>query len=233
MNAFDIRKGPILLGQEFAEDITMQETSAENAPPAAPAIDPVQEQYERWNYPRRAYDLAALPLTVPMWHYQDLRSLYWLFWPRAAYREDVDILVAGCGSMSAAAQAFVYPQARVLGIDVSRTSLEHEEFLKNKHNLTNLTLKHLRLEEAASLGASFDFIICYGVLHHLVDATVGLRALGQVLRQDGVIDILVYGKYGRLGVTLLQEMFRFLGVQQDPAGIQVVKDTVRALPPTH
>ena len=56
---------------------------------------------------------------------------------------------------------------------------------------------------------------------------------GLVLRPDGVIDILLYGKYGRLGVTLLQEMFRYLGVEQDPAGIQVVKDTLRALPPAH
>src|SRR5437868_10796589 len=99
----------------------MQETSADSAP-----LDPVQAQYERWVYPGRAYDLATLPLTTPLWHYQDLRTLFWLFWPQAPYRENLDILVAGCGSLSAAAQAYLYPQARIVGIDVSRTSLEHE-----------------------------------------------------------------------------------------------------------
>src|SRR5262249_42950732 len=139
--------------ERLPEDFFMPDTTADNSSSSSAVIDPVQEQYERWVYPRRAYDLAALPLTTPVWHYQDLRSLYWLFWPQAAYREDLDILVAGCGSMSAAAQAFLYPQARVVGIDVSRTSLEHTEFLQKKHNLTNLTLRHLRLEEVATLGS--------------------------------------------------------------------------------
>jgi SAM-dependent methyltransferase len=211
----------------------MQETSAGSIVTEGGALDPVQAQYERWVYPRRAYDLSALPLTAPVWHFDDTRSLYHLFWPRAPYREDLDILIAGCGSLSAAAQAYLFPKARVVGIDISRTSLEHEEFLKNKHNLSNLTLRHMRLEEAASLGSSFDFIICYGVLHHIVEPTAGLRILGQMLKPDGVIDILVYGRYGRLGVTLLQELFRLLQLEQDPAGVQVVKDTLRALPPPH
>src|SRR5207302_5367214 len=105
------------------------------------------------------------------------------------------------------AQAYFYPRARVLGIDISRASLEHAALLQRKHNLTNLTLRHAAVEDAASLGSNFDFIICYGVLHHLENPAAALRALGQVLRPDGVIDIMVYGKYGRLGVTLMQEMF--------------------------
>ena len=56
----------------------------------------------------------------------------------APFREDLDILVAGCGSLSAAAQAFLYPRARVVGIDVSRTSLEHEEFLQPQAQLDQL-----------------------------------------------------------------------------------------------
>src|SRR5207244_8693753 len=101
---------------------------------------------------------------------------------------------------------FLYPKARVVGIDVSRTAIEHEEVLQQKHNLSNLTLRHLRVEDVASLGGSFDFIICYELLHHLADPALGLRALGQVLRPDGVIDILIHGKYGRQGVTMLQEL---------------------------
>ena len=44
---------------------------------------------------------------------------------------------------------------------------------------------------------------------------------------------MVYGKYGRVGVTLLQEMFRVMGLQQDEAGVQVVKEVLAALPPHH
>lgn len=196
------------------------------------SLDPVQAQYERWVYPPRVYDLAELPLST-QGRTQDMHALSWLFWPHAPYRDDLDVLVAGCGSVAAAAQAFVFPRARVVGIDVSRASLEHEELLKRKHSLANLTLHHLRVEDVAALTTDFDFIICHGVLHHLEDPVAGLRALGQVLRRDGVIDIMVYGKYGRLGVGVLQDLFRVMGLEQDPAGVQVVKDTLAALPPAH
>src|SRR5207302_4663278 len=81
--------------------------------------------------------------------------------------------------------------------------------------------------------SSFDFIVCYGVLHHLADPVAGLRALGRVLKPDGVIDIMVYGRYGRLGVSMMQELFRFMGVEQNAAGVQIVKDILAALPATH
>jgi SAM-dependent methyltransferase len=196
------------------------------------SLDPVQAQYERWVYPPRVYDLAELPLAT-QGRTQDMHGLSRLFWPQAPYRDDLDILVAGCGSLAAAAQAYVYPRARVVGIDVSRASLEHEDLLKRKHNLSNLTLHHMRVEDVAALAADFNFIICHGVLHHLEDAAAGLHALGQVLRTDGVIDVMVYGKYGRLGVTVLQDLFRVMGLEQDAAGVQVVKDTLAALAPTH
>jgi SAM-dependent methyltransferase len=206
----------------------MRENDGENV-----ALDPVEAQYERWVIPPRIHDLSLLPLTSPKQHYQDPRTLYWLYWPQSPFREDLDILVAGCGSIAAAAQAFLFPKARVWGIDFSRAALEHEEFLKQKHNLANLTLRHARLEDAAALGQSFDLIVCYGVLNHLIDPATGLRALGQCLRRDGVIDLMVYGKHGRGGVTILQEMFRGMGVQQDPGGVRVVKDTLKALLPNH
>ena len=196
-------------------------------------MDPVQAQYERWVYPPKSYDLSTMPLASPEWHHLDLRTLYWLFWPTAPFRDDLDILVAGCGSLAAAAQAYLFPRSRVVGIDISRASLAHEEFLQKKHGLANLTLRHCPVEEVASLNADFDFIICYGVLHHLVDAAAGLRALGQVLRPTGVIDVMVYGKEGRVGVTMLQEAFRVMGLKQDLEGVQAVKDTLAALPPHH
>ena len=45
------------------------------------------------------------------------------------------------------------PDARVVGIDVSPTSLDHTEQLKRKYNLTNLEMRQLPIESAAALGA--------------------------------------------------------------------------------
>jgi SAM-dependent methyltransferase len=197
------------------------------------SVDPIQTQYDRWVYPPRCHDLAVLQLSSPVLNYQDLHSLYWLFWPDGTPREDLDILVAGCGSMQAAAQAYMYPRARVVGIDISGACLEHNEVLQRKHNLANLTLQQMRVEDAGSLGAGFDFIIGYNVLHHLADPAAGLRGLGQALRPDGVLDLRVHGKYGWAGVTMLQDLFRAMGLQQDAAGIQTARDVLASLAPQH
>ena len=71
----------------------------------------------------------------------------------------------------------VIPRARDRGIDVSPTSLEHTERLKQNYNLTNLETQQLAIENVAELDQSFDLIICTGVLHHLADPDAGLRAL--------------------------------------------------------
>jgi SAM-dependent methyltransferase len=206
----------------------MQDKSADST-----SGDPIAAQFERWVYPQRIGDLATVPITSPMTSYPDLRTLYALFWPKGTAREDLDILVAGCGSLQAAAQAFAYPKARVVGIDVSKACLDHTETLKRNYNLTNLTLRQLRVEDAGQLGADFDFIICHGVLHHLADPAAGLRALGGLLRPEGVIDIMVNGKYGRAGVIMLQELFRVMGLEPDPAGVQAMRQVLASLPPAH
>jgi len=198
-----------------------------------PSNDPVAGLYEQWSYPAPCHDLTTVPFQSPSHHYKELKELYWAYWPRALYREDLDILVAGCGTMAAACYAYLYPKARVVGIDISNASLAHEEVLKKKHSLENLTLHLCPLEKAASLGTDFDFIATHGVLHHLADPPVGLRALGEVLRPEGVISIMVYARYGRVGVYMLQELFRILGLEQKPSDVQVVKEGLHALPPEH
>ncbi len=200
---------------------------------STPFDDPLQAQYDQWVYPPRCNDLAALQLTSPRLSYQDLRSLFWLYWPGEPIREELNILVAGCGSMQAAAYAYVHPKAKVVGIDISRTCLDHTEVLQRTHNLTNLTLHQMRVEDSGSLGASFDFVVCYAVLHHLTDPAAGLRALGQTLRPDGVIECRIHGTYARFGVTMLQNLFRTMGLEQDAAGVAAVRDVLATLPPNH
>jgi len=56
----------------------------------------------------------------------------------------------------------------------------------------------------------FDFIECAGVLHHLNDFVEGLRKLSSVLKKDGGMAIMVYGKYGRSGVYEMQSAMNTL-----------------------
>ena len=195
--------------------------------------DPVAAQYEQWSYPEPQSDLMAEPFQSPESHYKELKELYWAYWPCEPYREDLDILVAGCGTMAAACYAFLYPRARVVGIDISANSLAHEDYLKKKHSLDNLSLRQCRLEDSESLGQDFDFIVSHGVLHHLSDPAAGLRALNALLRPQGVIALMVYARYGRAGVYMLQDLFRLLGLEQTAQGVQTVKEALTILGPHH
>lgn len=196
-----------------------------------PRADGVSRQYDRWEYPPPVTDLEAW--TKNHWDWFDPFYAHRVLWPNREYKPDLDILIAGCGTFQAAVFAFMNRAARVVAIDVSRSALDHQRYLKDKHQLTNLELHLLAIEEVSALSRDFDLIVSTGVLHHLADPLAGLSALGGCLRRDGALGVMLYAKYGRFGVELLESAFRDLGLSQDDASVQLVKEAVAALPPDH
>lgn len=190
----------------------------------------VGDFYEAHPYPPPSDDLDAYRRH---WDDRRRRAESYLFWPGEPYRDDRRILVAGCGTMQAAHYAVRWPNAHVVGIDVSERSIAFEQQLKDKHRLENLELWQLPIELAAQLEQTFDYVVCTGVLHHLPDPDPGLRALGGVLSPRGAMHIMVYAPYGRVGVYLLQEYCRKLGVGWDSADLRDLTDALKALPSDH
>ena len=126
-----------------------------------------------------------------------------------------------------------WPEAKVTGIDFSETSVRCTEELKRKYNLNNLQVRQLPIERVSELGASFDQIVCTGVLHHLPDPDAGLRALRGVLKPDGAMHLMVYAPYGRTGIYMLQEFCRRIGIHAKDEEIRELIAALRALPPGH
>jgi SAM-dependent methyltransferase len=196
-----------------------------------PHSDVVARQYERWRYPEPIQDLGAW--IQNNWEWFDPVHAHRILWPDRAYKPGLDILIAGCGTNQAAVFAFTNPLAKVVAVDVSRPSLDHLQHLKEKYRLTNLTLHLLPIEALTTLGLDFDLIVSTGVLHHLADPLVGMKALADCLRHDGVLGVMLYAKYGRIGVELLQSVFNELGLSQDDASVQIVKETISLLASDH
>ena len=196
-----------------------------------PRADVVSRQYERWRYPLPIQDLGAISQEI--WHWYDPSRFHDVLWPDRDYKPDLDILIAGCGTNQAAVFAYRNPEAKVVAVDISQPSLEHQQYLKEKHGLENLELHLLPIEELPTLGLDFDLIVSTGVLHHLTDPLVGMKALAGCLRRDGAIGLTLYAKYGRTGVEVLQSVFRDLGLAQDEPSVRIVKDTVSLLAPDH
>jgi SAM-dependent methyltransferase len=191
----------------------------------------VARQYQRWVYPPPIQDLDEWNATNFDW--TDPVHAHRIYWPDREYPADLDILVAGCGANQAAYFAFTNPSAKIVAIDVSQPSLDHLQYLQDKHGLRNVELHLLPIEELSTLGLDFDLVVCSGVLHHLADPAKGMQALAGCLRRDGVASVMLYGKYGRIGVDLLASVFGELGLGQDDSSVQVVKETIPLLPADH
>lgn len=197
----------------------------------APTDDVAARQYERWSYPLPISDLPAW--LRENWQWFDPSHAHQLLWPDRPYREGLSILVAGCGTSQAAVIAYTNPSASVTGIDVSQPSLDHHQTLIDRHGLINLRLHRLPIDEVAQLAERFDLIISTGVLHHLVDPLAGLQALARCLNNDGVIALMLYARYGRVGVEMLQSVFRDLGFTQSQESVELVKRAVQGLRADH
>jgi SAM-dependent methyltransferase len=176
----------------------------------------VREFYDCHPYPPPVDDLDRYRRLWDNRHGR--RADYHLFWPDAPYREDRSILVAGCGTSQAAKYALRWPHAKVIGIDVSATSI--------KKNL-------LPVEQVTEMKRCFEHVVCTGVLHHLSNPDAGLRALCDVMARDSTMHMMVYAPYGRAGIYLLQDYCRQLGIGTTRSDIFDLAASLRALQPDH
>ncbi len=206
-------------------------TMGGDAETPADRVDAIRAFYESHPYPAPINSLDR-----HLDRYRDLdrrRAQNLLLWPLEKPRPDRKILVAGCGTSQAARHALMEPDARVTAIDVSETSLRHTRDLQSRHDIRNLQLHRLAIERIGELGETFDQIVCTGVLHHLSDPDAGLRSLRDVLVRDGAMHIMVYAPYGRVGITMMRDYCRLLGIGVRDEDLRDLGQTVQALPIDH
>jgi SAM-dependent methyltransferase len=196
-----------------------------------PRSDLVAEQYKKWQYPEPIQNLETWLATY--WDGFDPCHVHRIFWPDRPFEPRMDILSAGCGTNQAPVIAYTNPLAKVTAVDVSQESLDHGKYLKDKYGLKNLELHLLPIEEIASLNQDFDLILCTGVLHHMASPQTGMDALAGVLRPEGVAAIMLYARYGRIGVEIMQSVFRDLGLRQDEESLAIVRAGLDWLLPSH
>jgi SAM-dependent methyltransferase len=209
--------------------VTYTETCSDSELETAP--DAVRDFYERLPYPA---PLAGLDKWQDDHRNPDRsRAQFHLMWPAERPTRKQEILVAGCGTSQAARYALSEPDARVTAIDISETSLRHTHDLQQKYGLENLELHQLPIERVRELGRSFELIVCTGVLHHLLDPDFGLLALRDVLSRRGAMRLMVYARYGRAGIYMMQQYCRLLGVGTSDKDLRDLRATLEVLPREH
>jgi 2-polyprenyl-3-methyl-5-hydroxy-6-metoxy-1,4-benzoquinol methylase len=198
----------------------------------------VRGQYEDYPYPLR--DPAQEGNHFQCCDAYSLMGLSHAGWGgKRDLRKGTRILTAGCGTGDAAimfAEELLGYDAEIIAIDLSTKSLEIAQARMKKRGLTNVTFKHMSILDAPNAGlGQFDIIESSGVLHHLPDPDAGLTALAHMLKDDGMMAVMVYGQYGRMSIYLVQELMKQLITEDMPRAekIALARDFLNNVPIGH
>jgi len=176
----------------------------------------VQEQYEENPYPRwLEVGRIVRPTTLQSW----LSTLA----PDAAPAEKTggDILIAGCGTGQQAIEtAQMFPQARVLAVDLSLSSLAYAQRKTRALGLGNIDYAQADILRLDTIGRSFDLIESTGVLHHMADPVAGLRVLIKLLRPQGLMHLGFYSEAGRQPIVAARRFIAERGYRATAADIR-------------
>lgn len=188
----------------------------------------VRAQYEGNPYPRwqhvtrqKARPMAEVLVSMfPALRHEDLR------WP-----ESPRILDAGCGTGKHTVElAMRFPEAEVLGLDLSLSSLAYAERKRR-----DLGIKNVRFAQADILemtgGEPFHLIVSTGVLHHLADPVTGWRRLVDRLVEGGLMKIALYSSLARRPIEAARTRIEEWHLEGTSAGIRTCRASIMALPP--
>ena len=179
----------------------------------------VRSQYEENPYPRWVRS-PSTDGTVPFSAF--LANELGLESPRFARRDDkIDVLIAGCGTGQQSIQtAQRFPAARVLAVDLSTASLAYAKRKARELGIVNIEYARADILLLESIGRTFDFIQCVGVLHHLEDPLAGWRVLRSILRPGGVMQIGLYSELARRDIAAAQDLIVAQGYEATTEGIR-------------
>ena len=79
----------------------------------------------------------------------------------------------------------------------------------------------------------FDLIISTGVIHHLENPLSALRYFESNLKEDGVIILMVYGKYQRYGLNQIKNVFKAINLDQNKDSIITSQKILNNIHPKH
>jgi trans-aconitate methyltransferase len=109
---------------------------------------------------------------------------------RNTWPANTNFLVIGCGWSEATMMA-KYPKINVVGIDLSNTSIMFATEIKEKHNMSNLTLINDDFI-TKEFDQKFSGITLTGVLHHMKEPEKALNKIHSLLSDNGVLAGMVY-----------------------------------------
>ncbi len=206
-----------------------------NAPNYLPQV---REQYEALPYPPCNPQDEHTGLTLTALDRLDYLN-HRFFDGRETFGSHFRVLSAGDGTGNASiflAEQLAHTGGHVVALDLSTASQAIAIERARIRKLTNITYLNASLLDLPTLGlGEFDYVSCSGVLHHLDDPDIGLKALASVLKPHGVIGVFVYGAVGRTAIYHMQNLLKRVlkNVSDLDEKIALTRTIISQLPPTN
>ena len=189
------------------------------------------EQYNKFPYPERdPEDEKKRLVKTSLDDVKNIKEVTGL-----QLNKDSKILVIGCGTGDQTTYLSTQLQnTDILAIDLSEASIAIAKKRLENRNLSNVEFRCMDLFKL-ELEGEFDYINACGILHHLPDPLEGFKKVRQLLKPGGVAGIMVYGKYGRTGITQMQVALKLLLKDESDVHeqIRITKDLLAGLIPTN
>jgi len=183
----------------------------------------VQSQYEENPYPR----WIDLPRAEPCCFTDFLRHQCPNFDPPAFLAEDIEVLVAGCGTgQHPISTARLYRNARITAVDLSRASLAYATRMARRLGVENIEFYQGDILGLAGLGRQLPVIESSGVLHHMADPDAGLAVLTGLLRPGGVINLGLYSELARNWIVAARARIAELGLSPSAENITAFRRAI-------
>ena len=120
------------------------------------------------------------------------------------------VLEVGCGTGQLTNYLGI-AQRSVFGADMTLNSLAMAEAFRAANCLDRVGFYQMNLFRPVFRPATFDVVICNGVLHHTSAPRDGFRAIAELVKPGGAMAIGLYNTYGRIFTDLRRHLFRLGG----------------------